>query len=253
MPQQWLLTSCNDLFAYQWARFLFLFFFKYIQQSFVYKKYTSDRNEWAFINFWVSSCSRFGLWLSADVAAVISRSAGFSSSLLFDRMDSGLSNTVIRYQPLESQPGSSDLITPAPLPLLSVLKVRVDARLATSRAWRTGAAALFHHHNIGCRVTVCCGLGTLITRQENNVDGKKLFDIASDHPPTPRSWLSGFTRLTRFRCCCFVFLLLLNKRARRRFQNRFIGAGESLCTLGAVVWTEPMRFFKIFYFILFFS
>ena len=45
-----------------------------------------------------------------------------------------------------------------------------------------------HFHNIRCSVTVCCGLRTLITWLENNVDGKAVQHHAGslNPPTTPR-------------------------------------------------------------------
>lgn len=56
-------------------------------------------------------------------------------------------------------------------------------------------------HNIRDKVTVCCGLRTLITRQENNVEGKAFHHHQrSLNPPGDSAGLSsGFTPLTRRR------------------------------------------------------
>lgn len=67
------------------------------------------------------------------------------------------------------------------------------------------------HHNIGYSVTVCCGLATLITRQENNVDGKSC--STSPQITQPPRGADSVALLGRPEVCSrFFFFLLLNKR-----------------------------------------
>lgn len=82
-------------------------------------------------------------------------------------------------------------------PCLSLF-LSVWTRVSASVKHRRLAPPPLHFHNIRYNVTVCCGLRTLITRQENNVDGKAgQHHLRSLNPRGPAGWLSGFTWLTR--------------------------------------------------------
>lgn len=80
-------------------------------------------------------------------------------------------------------------------PCLSLF-LSVRTRVSASLKHCGLAPRPLHFHNIRCSVTVCCGLRTLITRLQNNVDGGAVqHRPRSLNPRGPERWLSGFTGL----------------------------------------------------------
>lgn len=114
------------------------------------------------------------------------------------------------YHRLQSQPaalsGFRGQAMPAPPHLCPC--GRASRPQSSIAGWRRRP---LHHHNIRYNVTVCCGLGTLITRQENNVDGKAVrHHLRSLNPPSPRSCRLIKWHYSADRKCAQGFLL--NKR-----------------------------------------